>query len=81
MSSLLFDTARRLVHDESFARRSTTVGLAVVLLLLALVVQRELVRALGGEHERARIQSFGVAIGPLLVAFLLIAGVRYVHLL
>jgi hypothetical protein len=82
VTSLLFDAARRALADQGFDARSAGIGIAVVLLLVALVVERELLRGFGGSAAApARLQALGVVIGPLLVAFAFIVGVRFGHLL
>ena len=81
MSSLLLDTARRLVEAQSFDTRSRTVGLVAILLLLALLVAADVLRALGGRRARALRADLTVAIAPLLVAFAVILGTRVGHLL
>ena len=81
MSSLLLDTARRLVEGQSFDTRSRTVGLVAVLLLLTLLVAADVLRALTGRRARALRADLTVVIGPLLVAFAVIVGTRIGHLL
>jgi hypothetical protein len=80
VSSLLFDTARRLVDAQGFNSRSTSVGLVAVLALAVLLVGAEVLRALGGERARALVANLTVAIVPLLVAFAVIVGTRFGHL-
>jgi hypothetical protein len=81
VSSLLLDTARRLVGGESFDTRSRTVGLVAVLLLLTLLVAADVLGALAGRRARALRADLTIAIGPLLVAFAVIVGTRIGHLL
>jgi hypothetical protein len=80
MSSLLLDTAHRLVHAQSYDARSASVGLVVVALLALLLVESELLRAAGGHRARAAVRTLSVAIAPLLVAFAVILGTRLGHL-
>jgi hypothetical protein len=80
VSSLLFDTARRLVDSQSFGSRSASVGLVAVLALALLLAAAEVLRALGGERARALVGNLTVAIVPLLVAFVVIVGTRFGHL-
>ena len=80
MTSLLFDTARWLVDAQGFDARSATVGLVAVLALAALLVAAEVLRALGGARARALVANLTIAIVPLLVAFAVIVGTRFGHL-
>jgi len=81
VSSLLFDAAQRLVEAQDFDARSTGVGLVAILLLIALLVEAEVLRGLGGDQARARVRSLAVVAGPLRFAFALIVGTRLAHLL
>jgi hypothetical protein len=60
---------------------STTLGAIVILLLIVLLFQKELARALGGPRSRTRMQVLDIAIIPLLLAFALIVVMRFVDLL
>ena len=81
MSSLVLDTGRRLFDAQGFDARSATVGLAVVLLLAVLLVAAEVLQGLRGERARALRANLTIAIAPLLVAFALILGTRFGHLI
>jgi len=60
---------------------STTVGLAAVTALLILLVEREAVRAHGGERAGRWIRGLDIAVIPLLSAFAVIIFLRLVQLL
>jgi hypothetical protein len=60
---------------------STTVGLAAVSALLILLIQREAVRAHGGERAGRWIRGLDIAVLPLLSAFGVIILLRLVQLL
>ena len=62
---------------HTYATLSTTVGVIAILLLLVLLVQKELLRALGRRGVTVTLQTFDVAIIPLLVSFLWIMTVRF----
>jgi hypothetical protein len=81
MSSLVLDTGRRLLDAQTFDSRSATVGLVAIALLAVLLVAAELLRGYGGARARALVAGLSIAIGPLLVAFAVIVGVRFGHLL
>ncbi|MEA2254280.1 MAG: hypothetical protein QOG35_325 [Solirubrobacteraceae bacterium] len=80
MSSLVLDTGRRLFDAQTFGVRSVSVGLVVVVLLAALLIESELLRGLGSRRARATIRNLTIAIAPLLVAFAVIVGTRLGHL-
>jgi hypothetical protein len=60
---------------------STTVGLAAVVALLVLLVQREAVRAYWGNNRPRWIHGLDVAVFPLLVSFATIVLLRLLQLL
>lgn len=60
---------------------STTVGLIAVIALLVLLVEREVVRAHGGQQLRRWIHGLDVAVFPLLAAFGTIMLLRLIQLL
>lgn len=60
---------------------STTVGLAAVVALLVLLVEREAVRAYWGEDRHRWIHGLDVAVFPLLVSFAVIVLLRLLQLL
>jgi hypothetical protein len=80
VSSLILDTGRRLFDAQPFDVRSATVGLVAVLLLVVLLAVAEVLRGLGGERARAVLANLTIAIAPLLVAFAVIVGTRFGHL-
>jgi hypothetical protein len=80
MSSLIFDTAQRLADHESFYQRSRTIGAVTILLLIALLVSAEVLRGLDGRWKDAAERTLVIAIEPLLLAFVVVVGVRLVLL-
>lgn len=60
---------------------STTAGLAAVVALLLLLIQREAVRAYGGDRARRWIHGIDIAVLPLLVSFTTIVLLRLLQLL
>jgi hypothetical protein len=67
LTTILFGT-----HES----RATSLGLILVLLLVALVVERELMRARGGPQSERWTRTLNVAIVPLLMAFAVIVVIR-----
>jgi hypothetical protein len=80
MSPLLYDTTRRLMDTQSFEVRSTSVGLVVIVLFIALLLEHEVLRGLGTKPARAGMRALAVVVAPLLLAFSLIVGTRLAHL-
>jgi hypothetical protein len=80
MSSLLFDTGQRLADQQSYYQRSAGIGAVAILLLIALLVGAEVLRGLDGRWKDAAEQTLSIAVQPLLVAFVVIVGVRLVLL-
>ena len=60
---------------------STTVGLAAVFALVLLLVEREAVRAYGGERVGRWIHGLDIAVLPLLISFSTIVLLRLLQLL
>jgi hypothetical protein len=55
---------------------ATSLGLILFFLLVALVVERELMRARGGFQSERYMRTLNVAILPLLMAFVVIVAIR-----
>jgi hypothetical protein len=60
---------------------ATLVHIIAILLLLVLLIQKELLRAQGGPRARVGIDALNIAIGPLLLSFVVIMIVRFVDIL
>jgi hypothetical protein len=69
------------VMSTNYDAISTTVGLAAVGALIFLLVERELVRAYGGDRAQRWIHGIDVAALPLLASFAMIMLVRLLDLL
>jgi hypothetical protein len=59
---------------------STTAGLAAVGALVVLLVQREVVRAFGGERARRWIHGLDIAVLPLVLSLAIIVALRLLDL-
>jgi hypothetical protein len=59
---------------------STTAGLAAAAALVVLLVQREAVRAFGGERAGRWIHGLDIAVLPLLMSFAIIVVLRLLDL-
>lgn len=59
---------------------STTAGLAAAGALVLLLVEREVVRAFGGERARRWIHGLDIAVLPLLMSLVVIVALRLLDL-
>jgi hypothetical protein len=80
MSSLIFDITQRLVDHQSFYQRSASIGAVAILLLIALLVAAEVLRGLAGRWKDSAERTLVIAVEPLLLAFVVVVGVRLVLL-
>lgn len=81
MTSTVTEATRTTIATTSYDTVSTTIGVVVILLLFALLIYKELMRACDVRHTRVWIQSLNLVIGPLLMAFGVIMTMRFVDLL
>jgi hypothetical protein len=80
VSSLIFDTAERLTDHSSYYQRSASIGAVAILLLIGLLVAAEVLRGLDGRWKDAAERTLVIAVEPLLLAFVVVVGVRLVLL-
>jgi hypothetical protein len=73
---MVSDAVRAWVESGSYQSISNLTGGLVAILLIAMVLQRELLRLIRGSGRGPQAGAFDVAIFPLLYAFVLIAGLR-----
>ena len=57
------------ITSNSYETLSTTLGMVVIPLLLVLLIQREFIRALGGDRSGMWLKALDTAIVPLLLMF------------
>jgi hypothetical protein len=70
-------TTRELLASRSATELSTSAGLIVFGLLLAILLSRELLRVLGGDDVERRLRVLDVAAAPLLVSLAVVLGARF----
>lgn len=80
MTIIIDEATRQSILSFTFDFRSTTAGLALIVLLVAVLVVRELVRVVGGPHASRRLDQLNVVAYPLLLAYAAIVVVRLVSL-
>jgi hypothetical protein len=81
MTATVPEWITRAIMTHSHAILSTTLGAIAIVLLIALLLQKELLRARGGPRTRAWFSTLNVAIVPLLLAFGFIIVTRLLDLL
>ena len=60
---------------------TTPVHIIAILLLLVLLIQKELLRAQGGPRARVGVDALNIALGPLMLSFVVITIVRFMDIL
>ncbi len=80
MSILIDQATQRSVLSFTYDFRSTTAGAVVIVLLLAVLLTREIIRVHGGPRAGRRLDALNVVAYPLLLAFAAVVVVRLVSL-
>jgi hypothetical protein len=80
MTSTVTEITLTTILFSTHTSRATSLGLILVLLLVALVVERELMRARGGSQSERWMRTLNVAIVPLLIAFVVIVVIRLLNI-
>ncbi len=80
MSSTVTHAVQALFDSGSYRSLARTLDVIVTLLLFLLLVEAEVLRAYEGARNRVRLHVLGVAVLPLLLAFVLIVTVRVLDL-
>ncbi len=81
MTILIDQASRQTILSFTYDFRSTTGGVALIVLLVVVLVLRELIRVHGGPRMTQRLDQLNVAAYPLLLAFAAIMVVRLVSLI
>jgi len=81
MTATVTELTRSLILSTPYDTLSTTVGVAAIVLLLFLLIQKEFIRAYSGPRSKAWMQASNIAILPLSLAFGLIVARRFVEIL
>jgi hypothetical protein len=80
MTSTVTEATMALLSSSSYDLLSTTVGVAVVIALGILLVERELIRILARERSVVSGWAFEIALIPLLLAFFVTIATRLAEL-
>jgi hypothetical protein len=81
MTATVTEVTRTSILSNNYASILTTLNLIVILLLVIMLTQKELIRALGSDHLRAWMRALDIGIIPLLISFSLIILTRIIDLL
>lgn len=81
MTSIVTHATRALIASTSYDDLTKTAGLAVVVVLLVLLLQKEFTRFRPGPRTTAWIHAFDLALVPLLLTFAIIVAARLAELL
>jgi uncharacterized membrane protein YcjF (UPF0283 family) len=77
VTSTVTPTTVDFLQEHPFSAVSTSVGVALALLLLVLLISKELLRAAWPSPERASFKAIDVAVIPLLVVVVMIVLERF----
>lgn len=81
MTSTVTEVTIVTISSVTYNVLSSTLGIIAILLLLALLVQKELVRASGSTRAKMWMEAADIAIVPLLITFVVIVVTRFVNLI
>lgn len=77
MTSTINDLTHRTIAGTSFETLTVIAGAVVIALLVALMVEKEVVRAVGRPWGRRSQQGLSAMVIPLGIAFLTVVTVRF----
>lgn len=81
MTALYPEPLRQFIVEHSLDYNSRTAGLIAIVLLIALLVEKELLRAARAREGNRSDPWLNAATYPLLVVFVLVVGARFIQLL
>ena len=81
MTAIITEVTRAMIASTTADTRTASLGVTAIFLLVALLIQKELTRAVGGPLAKTWQQTLNTAIAPLLVAFGVVMVVRFADLL
>jgi hypothetical protein len=81
MTSTVTDATRDFILSHSHNALTTSVGVVAIALLIVLLAQQELVRALDGTRLREQMRALNAFVGPLLLASGIVIVTRAAELL
>lgn len=81
MTSTVTAATQMAIRSTTYGWLSTGLGLIVILLLIALLVQKELMRALNHPRSELWLRTLDIALVPLTLAFGFIMLMRLIDLI
>jgi hypothetical protein len=69
------------IYSNNYGSLSAIAGIIVFSLLLCLLVEKEIMRAIGGMQPEMGAKAIDLVIIPLLLPFFLIIGLRFLQIL
>ena len=81
MTSLIPDAVAAEASSFTYEFRSTTLGIALLVMLLVLMVAREMLKGYRDRQAVERVAALDVAVWPLFIVFGFIVSVRLLELL
>jgi hypothetical protein len=79
MNSVLPHATQHALEHASYSQITTSVGVVAIVLLIVLLIEHELIRALRSRGSSSQ-RILQVAIVPLLITFAVIVVTRFAHL-
>ena len=81
MTSTLNEVTINIISSSSFIDRFNSLGVIAILLLLALLAHRELVRAFHSSSSGTWLRTLNIAVLPMILMFSFIVTIRIVRIL
>lgn len=81
MTATVTDMTVFTIASSNYDALSTTFGVIAIVLLIALLIQKELMRAIGGKHAKAWRRALDTMIAPLVLVFGMIVIIRLIGLI
>lgn len=81
MASTVTEVVQAAITSNDYDAISTSVGAVMIALLIVLLATREMARASALPEDTHWVRTLGNVAGPLLLAFSMVVGLRFIGLL
>ncbi len=81
MTSTVTQLTQTTILLNAYGSLSDSLGLIAIVLLMVLLIEKELVRSVGGPRSQAWMRALNIAIAPLVLACGLIIILRAINLI